>query len=336
MRLRMVAVAAATLALTACAIPVPETPAAPTLENQGALLESQSSAVVSQTFTELAAADDASDATAFGVRVGGDARLARAAEYVVKAAGGDAPAKIPTQLQAVYSTDQETWPRVFAGVTEAPSDSLTPVVLVWVQDDVTQPYQMRYWAHMLPAAVLPAMPVQATGTDMLSLDANGLTMTPSAAIELYTTILNDGTKGERAHEFAPDAYRERMFAARDELLGTAKKRGGDYTDKITARTDEAFVLRTGEGGALVFVPMTVTSTFKVAGAQLTLPKKDKALLSGKLKDQVVHNYSDYIVISVPPEGSLELPAVVAADHHLLTVSTKASPPAGGDASKEGE
>ncbi len=317
-----VAAVAATVGLSSCAIPTPETPPAPTLEDRGAVFTVQSEQIVAETFAELAAADLTPDATLFADRIGGDAALVRAAEYTIASKGGDKVTPIPDEILAIYVTSQETWPRIMVAVTKQPETGLTPLVLLWLQDDVQAPYQLRYWSHMLPGAILPAMPGQADGADQLALDAGGLVMTPEVAIDAYVALLTEGAASEHKDEFAEDAYRERMFAARAALDTTAKGRGGTYKDVITARTDEAYVFATGEGGALVFVPFTVTSTFKVPGAQLTLPTKDKALLEGTLTDQVIHHYSDFMVITLPAAGSDVLPALVATDHHLLEVTLK--------------
>jgi hypothetical protein len=310
---------AALLALAACEIPLPTPSVTPSVEQPGALLEPQSTAIIRDTLNHLASADAARDPALLAPRVGGDAAVVRDAEYAIAKAGGDDPDALPSSLLAVYGPAATDWPRSLVAISSAPDETLTPVIMWWVQDDPRTPYQMREWAHMLPGAVVPAMPNQSIGDDELSLDAEGFSMTPREAIKAYADLLSDGEPEEAT--FAPDTYRERMFASRKALAASAKKRKGTYKDTIEARADEAVVLLTAEGSALVLVPITVTSAFTVPGAQLSLPKSDKALLSGRLSDRVVHHYRDFVVLNVPKDATL-LPTVVAADHHLVDVTLK--------------
>ncbi len=313
-------VASASLALVAlagCEIPLPDPSVTPSPVEPGALLGDQSSAIISDTLAEIAAADAASKTEPATLRLGGDAAAVRTAQYVVHAAGGAAPDVLPAATLAVYGSEAADWPRVMIAVTEPPDETLTPLVLQWVQDDARSAYQLREWAHMLPGAIIPAMPNQAVGFTQIPLDAEGFSQTPQEAIDAYVSVLTEGEPTEAT--FAPDAYRERMFAARAALKAAAAARAGTYEDKIAARPEEAFALLTAEGSVLVLIPLTVTSVFTVPGAQLSLPAFDKALLEGTLADRVVHHYRDFIVLSVPKDASL-LPSVVAADHHLVDVT----------------
>jgi len=318
---RAAAAALAALSLAACMPPVPSTPDAPTLDAPGAVVPAQSDRIVSETMRELAAADEAKDPSLLGERVSGSAATTRATEYIVAANGGAAPEVISETMLATYTTGSATWPRVMATVAEAADAAHTPVVLEWVQDDVQSEYQLRWWAHMVPGGVLPAMPGQSTGADQLSLDTPGFTLTPEQAIEDYVALLNAGASSELEEAFAPDPYRQRMFEARTALAASAAPRSGTYGDTVTARIDEAFVLADAEGGALVFLPLDVVSDFNVPGAQLSLPASDKALLQETLKARVVHRYEDLVVLRIGAAGSGLLPTVVAADHNLVSVAT---------------
>ena len=303
--------------LAGCDIPLPAPSTTPEVAQSGAVLADQSTAILADTLTSLAAADAAKKVDLAALRVGGDAAAVRSAEYLVAAAGGTAPDVLPSDILAVYGTNAAEWPRAMVVITAAPDATLTPLVLMWVQDDARSDYQLREWAHMLPAATVPAMANQSVGFTQIPLDSAGFSLTPKAAIDAYVDLL---TKGEPTPStFAPDTYRERMFAARTALTAAAAARAGTYVDTVVARPDEAFALLTAEGSALVLVPITVTSVFTVPGAQLALPASDKALLEGTLSDRVVHHYRDFVVLSIPKDASL-LPSVVAADHHLVGVS----------------
>lgn len=308
--------------LSSCAIPVPQPSENIPLERNGALTPQQSDLILDDTHDLLAAADSAKNSALLTARVSGDAAAIRQAEYRVDKAGAGALSVIPRETLAVYGTAGESWPRTMVVVTEEVDAQSTPLVMMWVQDNVEDNYELRNWASMLPGGVMPAMPSLSVGASQMSLDASGLVMTPGDALDLYVKILNEGSSSESADAFAPDGYRDRMFSARAALVGTAKARGGTYTDVVKARPEETFVFLTDEGDALLLAPITITSTFSVPGAQLTLPKRDSALFSGTLRDRAVYTYRDFIVFRVPVEGSEVLPEIIAADHFLTAVKTK--------------
>ncbi|MBN2176741.1 MAG: hypothetical protein JW722_03690 [Demequinaceae bacterium] len=320
--LAAMAAGAAALALTACSVPVPEPTATPSPEAHSALLQHQAERISRLTFEEVTAADDAQDAGFFDARVGEIVEEIRAAEYVVAAKGGADPDVLPSEIQAFYTTDSDTWPRALVAVTVAADATHTPVVLTWVQDGPGDPYELRAWAHMVPGGVLSAMPEASVGAAQLPLDATGFTLTPAEAIDQYVALLNEGGDGELDAVFAPDPYREGMFEARTALDKKAKAQKGEYTDTVTARVEDSFVLADAEGGALVFLRLEVVSDASVSGgAKLTLNAGDKALLTGTLGSRVVYRYEDLVVIRLWAEGVEVLPTVIAADHHLVGIAT---------------
>ncbi len=193
MRRHIVLAAATALALAGCASEPPVTSVTPSLAAEAALTEPQAATVIDATFAELAAADAAKDTELFDTRVAGDAALVRGAEYAVVSKVADASLSVlPAEMQGVYVTRSETWPRVLAAVSEPPADDLTPVVYLWVQEAVDEPYQLVAWAHMIPGAVLPAMPGQVNGAEPLSLGEDGVDPSPRTALEDYVEYLRQG------------------------------------------------------------------------------------------------------------------------------------------------
>ena len=318
------AAAAVAVGISACTPPVPEVSAAPSPSEAAAVVDSQVERILPETFDELAAADAAKDASLLTNRVGGDAKTIRQAEYLQEKADAKVvPDVLPTDQQAVYVSAADTWPRVLVSVTEQPAEDLTPVVMLWIQDAVDVDYQLRGWAHMIPGATLPAMPGPATGAAQLSLDDANMSPTPGAVVTNYATLLQQGTDSEFNDDFAPDTYRDQLFAARKVLTAAAKKAKGSYKDEVSLDDSGAYVLQTADGGALVFSPLTIKSTFKVKGAKVSVPAADKALLTGgKLTTQVVHTHRDFIVLYIPGPAVGSNPGVVAAEHNLVKVSPK--------------
>lgn len=320
---RAMIAALAVLSLAACTSEVPTVspPAEP--EYAAALVPDQVERILPETFTELAAADEAKDAALLTNRVGGDAKTVRAAQYKqASVKDGPQPQELPEEPQAVYVSAEETWPRMLVSVSEQPDDELTPVVMLWIQDSVDADYQLRSWAHMIPGATLPAMAGPTTGAAQLPMASTAVDPSPAKAVEDYVTLLQEGPKSELNDQFAPDSYRERLFTARDVLTKAAKKADGTYKDVIEADVEGSYVLQSADGGALIFTPLTVESTFTVKGAKVSVPAADAPLVSGKLTTKVSHHYLDFIVIYVPGPAAESHPGVVAADHQLIKVASK--------------
>ncbi|WNM23782.1 hypothetical protein RN607_10470 [Demequina capsici] len=316
-----VTAAAAALALAACTPDVPQPSVAASIEEGAALQDAQAQSVIDATFEELDAADAALDSSMLGDRVSGQAKAARDAQYKLKKADGSvALTDIPSQMQAVYLPAAGEWPRIMAAVTEQPGDDLTPVVLVWVQDSISDDYTLVGWAHMVPGAALPSMPGAVTGTEVLALDTSTLDPSPSAAYSNYLDLLRAGSDSDLASQFSADTYRERLFAARTELTKTAQESGGTFVDTIEPNMDATYAISTADGGALVLAPLQVRSAITVKDATIIVPGSEQPLVEGEIKDQLTHTYDDYLVMYIPGPGADGLPGVVAADHSLVKLS----------------
>lgn len=312
---------AATLSLSACAANPPVVVATPSPAAQAALLDTQAKAIFDDTFTVLAAADKAQDASLLDARFEGDAVAVRAAEYAVAKAVSDAPASnLPSGVQGVYVSNAETWPRVLAAVSNPPSDNLTPVVYLWVQDSIQSPYTLRAWAHMIPGATLPSMAGSVHGATQLPLGATGVDPSPRAALENYVEFLRQGADSKLAADFTPDSYAKQLFTARTALAQAAASAGGAYVDTIQPDLTNTYVLSTSDGGALVFAPVQISSSFSVSGATLKVSDRDAPLVQAAIVERATYLYRDFVVLSVPVPGLKQIPSVVAAEHHLVSVT----------------
>ena len=318
-RMTWFAVAGLALTLTACAAEPPVVSATPSVDAAAAVTEERAQTIVDETFAELAAADRKHDATLLSGRFTGDAATVRAAQYVVANAVASAPpVTLPSDMQRVYVSGSETWPRIMVAVSEAASDAETPVVYLWVQESIDQPYKLTSWAHMVPGAVLPPMPGPSDGAQQLSTTGAGVTPTPADAIGQYVEYLRQGASSELAASFGADAYAQQLFAARDTLSAAAATGSGAYVDTVQPDLDHTYVLSTQDGGALVFAPVQVTSSMVVSGATLKVSDRDAPLLTAPTSTRVTYTYRDLVVLHIPaPSGGL--PTVVAADHLLVSV-----------------
>ncbi|WP_062079223.1 hypothetical protein [Demequina globuliformis] len=314
--------ASALLLLTGCVADVPEPVTEdPELPLKAALLEPQSTRIVEETHAELAEADSELDVELLSERVGGDVVPIRDAQYTLAdEEDGPDPVAIPEGVQAVYSSGAETFPRSMAVVTEPASDDSTPVVMMWVQDSIDDEYQLRQWSHMIPGATIPAMAGTTTGAPQLDVTAEGLQMTPEDAISNYLDLLRSGTDSEFEETFAPDAYREQIFASRETLTEAAEDADGEYVDTIQSDIDDTYVMGTAEGGALVFAPVTIESSFSVDDGIVEISADQQPLVDGDIEDVAVYEYRDLVVMYVPAADSEDQPAIVAADHNLISIS----------------
>lgn len=317
----VLAASAAAFVLTACTPDVPPVPEAPSPEYNAALLEEQYERVFADTFEELAAADAARDPELFSARIGADAVDVRTAEYLTAAVDdGPSPTVIPDEIQAAFVSSAEEWPRILVGVTENPGESLTPVVMLWIQDDIRTPYQLRAWAPMIPGATLPQIAGAPHGTSQVSLGDESVQPSPRAALEGYLELLREGASSELEEQYAPDTYRQRLFAARATLSEAADDAGGDYIDTFQPQMARTYALKTADGGTLVFAPIEMASSFSVEDATVSVSEFDEPLLDAELDDKVTHSYKDMVVMYVPGPGVDAKPAVVAAAHQLVRVS----------------
>lgn len=311
---------AGALLLTACAPDPGPVPPAPALEAQAAVTEERAQVIIDATFDQLALADKNVAAADLAPRWAADALTVRTAQYTILGAVPEAglPA-LPSAMQRVYVTGTETWPRVMAAVSEVPSETETPVVYLWVQENADEPYKVVAWAHMIPGATLPAMPGPADGAVQLTLDEAGVEPTPNEVLTTYLEYLRQGSGSELAASFAPDSYAAQLFAARESLTAAAATASGAYVDTIQPDLEHTYVVSTQDGGALIFAPVQIDSSFSVSGATLTVSGTDAPLQTGSVSTRATYVYRDFVVIAVPPPGQGALPAVVAAQHHLVSI-----------------
>lgn len=307
----------------ACAAPPPEPTVTPEPAGTGVLGAEQAQRIVTDTFAAVEEGDAALDSSLLEPRLGAEAITARQAEYTIAGAVAEAtPDELPAGTQALYVSGSAGWPRVMAAVSEVPEDGLTPIVYLWVQDSVHEPYTLRGWAHMLPGAAFPAMPGFVSGAAQVPLTEDGVEPSPRQALEDYLEYLRGGADSELASSFAPDAYADQLFAARSALSSAAAEADGNYVDTIQPDIARTFTLSTADGGVMVFAPVQIASSLSVQDASLRLSELDQALLDGSVDDRVTHHYDDLVVLYVPGPGSDALPTVVAAEHRLVDVTSE--------------
>ena len=321
--------ASATIALSACGPeepPVPEinTDISVVFKDTGALLQPQVDEVSNDTFAAL---EKASDDLKIGdnIRVGGDwAMKVLTAEYAQSEAKVEnAIFTIPSELQVAYVTSDDTFPRIMIGVS-TPEEGKTPWMGLWVQDDINTPYQLRNWADMIPGAELPEMSALAVGAPQVDNDDTVTgAYSPSVAVEKYVELLNGSSDKEVQALFEDDTYRDQLKDSAAALTKAVKEADGTYKETFTADTEHIYALQSHNGGYLVTVPISMTSTMTVKDATLKASGKNAtSLLDGKLDDTVKYTYEDLLIFYVPDLESEDLISLVAVSHNLVSVAKK--------------
>jgi len=305
------------LALAACApaVPTPAPAPAPVVA-PAALTPGQSSRVLEDLGTVLAAADKKLDEDLLAPRVEEPALSMRGAEYLrADATDGDrAPTTLPTTAAATIVPRTQDWPRTQLVVTEQPADLQAPRILVLRQDDPRSQYKLWGWSRLLPSISMPRTAKPEVGSPVVAPDSDELTVSPQDAIDQYADVLTKGKKSSHDDAFEPNASRDEIEAlrARNEK---AVKGSGTYDESYTPEGDPVVSLGTIDGGAIVVGQLTALAktTLTLDGATVPISDKFYQALSGKktAKKSFVRTSTDIVVLYVPRKGSDEKMSVLA-------------------------
>src|SRR5690625_7222129 len=87
------------------------------------------------------------------------------------------------------------WPRDIVVITEPPTDSQIPRVLVLQQETTRDNFALTLWSQLLPGVSMPAMPVPEEGAQPLAPDDAGLRVTPGEVGDAFSQVLQ-GTEAD--------------------------------------------------------------------------------------------------------------------------------------------
>jgi len=318
-----VAVVAA-LGLAACANPVPEpTPDAVPAVPPPALTVAQSTDVLGQVGTVLAAGDQALDASGLGARLVGPALSIRTAEYVRATAtnGERAPVTIPTTAQTTITPDTTSWPRTQMVVTTQPDDLQAPLLLVLMQDGPRDPYRLWGWARLGPSVQMPLTATPEEGSEPVAADDTSLLLSPNEAVAQYADVLTNGDASGAAATFPADFFRTAITEARNQTAASLQA-VATVAETVAPVAGAVTALRTADGGAIVVGELSTVTTVTLSQGSITLNDPFDAALAGKtsVSSNLVRTWTDVVAMYVPPAGGAQQVTVLAAEHARTAVT----------------
>ncbi|WP_246855012.1 hypothetical protein [Cellulomonas sp. Y8] len=319
-----VAVVAA-LGLAACANPVPEpTPDAVPAVPPPALTVAQSTDVLDQVGTVLAAGDEALDASGLGARLVGPALAIRSAEYVRATAtnGERPPVVIPTTAQTTITPDTTSWPRTQMVVTTQPDDLQAPLLLVLMQDGPRDPYRLWSWARLGPSVQMPPTATPEEGSEPVAADdGTSLLLSPTEAMAQYADVLTNGDASAAAATFPADFFRTAITEARNQTAASLQA-VASVAETVSPEAGAVTALRTADGGAIVVGQLTTVTTVTLSQGSITLNDPFDAALAGKgsVSSNLVRTWTDVVAMYVPPAGGAQQVTVLAAEHARTAVT----------------
>lgn len=312
------------LGLAACATPVPEpAPDAVPAVPPPALTVAQSTSVLDEVGTVLAAGDEALDATGLPARVEGPALAIRTAEYVRATAtnGERPPVTLPMEAQTTIVPNSTTWPRTQMVVTVQPDDLQAPLLLVLEQSGPREPYRLWGWSRLGPSVEMPATAEPEIGSEPVAADDDTLLLTPTEAVAQYADVLTNGDASAAAATFPADFFRTALTDARAQTAASLQA-VATVAETVAPVEGELTALRTADGGAIVVAELSTVTTITLSQGSITLSDPFDAALAGKdsVTSNLVRTWTDVVALYVPPAGGAEQVEVLAAEHARTSVT----------------
>lgn len=307
----VLALAAAAAVLTACS-PADTLlglqPNTAVLSNSPAITAGQASSIATRAITQAQRADALRTKEAATTAYTGLALTVAPARYVVeqvidpsKNTSGGALAAVP-QPSRVVVTAGRSFPRTVLAVWQ-PEGSSTREAVIMGSPDVRTPFRVAMRVELLPGQVLPPTAPNTRGASVLGPDVGGLVATPRQVVDDLATLLTTGRSGGTAFASSVVVSEVRAKAAA-QAKDVAKV--AVFSQKHTAREDGLNVIRTADGGALVFAAINRQDLFVVrkGAGVITPPPAYRALGSGlkSITRSAAVTTVQSVVLVVPPQG----------------------------------
>lgn len=271
--------ALATLALAfglaACQTePVPTPSPEPAPATPGAVLSQERlDEILDEISDSLSAADSASSADELGDRITGPALEMRTAEYALASLSGgqDTVTPLVTDSQVAVVAATTEWPRVVNVVTTIPEGTNLPLLITLVQDEARDPFALWAWVRLFPGVSMPATTQPTAGSSPVAPDAEGLVMSPEAALAAYVDLLNNRDDSEYSNAFGDEPFRTNWGQTLDQLASAVEVAGG-AEQSSEAGSAGTHSIATHDGGAIVVgsIAQTLTVTRTVEGSTLNV------------------------------------------------------------------
>lgn len=286
----------------------------------------QESAILADVGETLAATAEARSAKGLAARLSGPALAIRKSELAVAKTlkKDDYLTELPTSVVSTTTTTEQGWPRSVVAVSEQP-ELQTERLLVLTQDDARSDYRLWAWARLFPKVVLPPLATVAVGSPQLAPDAEGLLVTPQAAVDAYADVLTKPKKSEHLDELGDDPFREQVAKISALQNKALKAASGKQTMTFTPVPGSVVSIGTVDGGAIVVGEMTVLEVRTAEDGATISPGTDvEKALTKKLDvaNEMTISYTTVVALRVPPAGSADKITALGVEH----VATGASIP----------
>ena len=277
------------------------------LSNSPAVTPGQASSIATRAITQAQRADALRTAEAARSAYTGLALTVAPARYVVEkvispsedSGGALAPVEEPSRIVV---TAGRGYPRTVLAVWQ-PEGSSTRQAVVMTSPDVRTPFRVATRVDLLPGQVLPPTAANTRGASLLTGDVAGLVATPQRAVADFAALLQTGRSGGTPFETSVVASEVRAKAAAQAKDVT---KVATFSQRHTAREDGMTVVRTADGGALVFAAIDRTDLFTVrkGAGVITPPPAYRALASGlkKITRSAAVTTVETVVLVLPPHG----------------------------------
>ncbi|MBP3223462.1 MAG: hypothetical protein J6M18_06015 [Actinomycetaceae bacterium] len=280
---------------------------APVLNNE------QVDGVMGKIFDTISTADEQLNVDTLKTRLSGPALQKRLLEYKKKSAMGDGYSLSPlakTFKASAISGSQYESGRITYMVMEPAGDEKFVRLDVFKQNDVRSNWTL--WASFtpLPGTIPGVKNEYKKGAEVIDANSNdGLLASPNDVVNGYLNVLKNGKSPENLAFVEDDYFHKNLSERYGREISSPMKDVGNANITYAMGSDGATALRTDDGGALVFAPLTYMSEMNITknGASTTLKGEDISIVATGKKDGEVKftqfmkiEYSAALCLYVPP------------------------------------
>lgn len=285
-------------------------------EDQGspAVTEAQAERILSRIAAQVTTADEANDATAAALRLGGQALAVRETNYRLRAALPEQASLDPipsSGIRVLLPEAYDGWPRTFFAVVDGAADAPDTILSV-SQQDAWSDYKVDYVADLAADTSLNLAPAY-VGAVSIDPESPFLLLPPSKLAGAYADILDNGDQSQYATLFdaESDTFRDQVAANRASRLDTFNQTGaetGRLTFAASAGSAPPAALATLDSGAIVAVTVNETDTVTPTSGEAVIKLDDsptvKALAGvNQSSTGFTITFADQLFFFVPAQSS---------------------------------
>jgi hypothetical protein len=291
-----------------------------------AVTETQFQKILGRVARQVAASDEALDATLLEPRMAEPALTIRHAAYRLRSANEDLGTfvTIPERgVQVVVPQQSRSWPRTVFAVVKDPATAESPALgIVLRQESARTNYKLHYVVTLAPDTVLPSFPAPTLGTARLARESQLLVLSPEGTVTGYADILERGSESSVWGNF--DVLTDVLFTVvGPEGQGLRQESfGSELTLDLSINEPEylSIALATSDNGGIVFGVLNEVETVRPVQSGATVNATDSARVFSGLPESVTGFeaiYEIHVLWQVPATGSQERIRVLGYTYHLI-------------------